>query len=77
MTRQVALHHGAEHLGAQLAQRPLEPVLGQRAAGRAGLRGAQRVEAGFDPLARQRRGSQRRNALRQFRTGRQRARRIV
>jgi hypothetical protein len=77
---QVALHHGAKHLGAQLAQRPLEAVLGQRntwAASTTGLRRAQFIEAGLDPLARQRLRRQRRDTLSEFRTCRQRARRIV
>jgi hypothetical protein len=73
----VTLHHGAKHLRAQLAQRPFEAVVGQRNASGAHLRRAQFIETGFDPLARQRPRSQRRDSLGEFRTGRQRARCIA
>ena len=67
MASQVALHYGAKHFSAQLAQRArLRRVLSQRstrAASSARLRRAQFIEAGLDPFARQRLRGQRRDPL--------------
>ncbi|MET3244109.1 hypothetical protein ABIE53_000854 [Burkholderia sp. OAS925] len=74
---QVALHHRAEDLRAQLAQRALQCGLRQRRVGAAGRFGAQRVEAGVDALARQRPGRKLRHLRDELRTGRHGARRVM